>query len=153
MPPTGSVRRPGPAARGDPEPPATASPAGSGAPLRGVELGAVDVVEDAYVLCENGKVSAVGAMRDFRALDRDVDAIDGRGLSAVPGLTPTTASRLMSKKYRYVRHAARRSGVRRLWVQSNSTDAAGVAVVVTPIMVTRRGGRDRPWWLADTWWG
>jgi imidazolonepropionase len=63
-----------------------ASPAGRAAPLRGAELGAVDVVEDAYVLCENGKVSAVGAMRDFRPLDRDVDAIDGRGLSAVPGL-------------------------------------------------------------------
>jgi imidazolonepropionase len=63
-----------------------ASPAGRSAPLRGAELGTVDVVEDAYVLCENGKVSAVGAMRDFRPLDRDVEAIDGRGLSAVPGL-------------------------------------------------------------------
>ena len=63
-----------------------ASPGGRAAPLRGADLGTVEVVEDAYVLCENGKVSAVGAMRDLGPLDADVDEIDGRGLSAVPGL-------------------------------------------------------------------
>jgi imidazolonepropionase len=63
-----------------------ASPGGHGAPLRGPDLGTVDVVEDAYVLCENGKVTAVGAMRDLGPLDVDVEEVDGRGLSAVPGL-------------------------------------------------------------------
>jgi imidazolonepropionase len=63
-----------------------ASPGGRAAPLRGADLGTVEVVEDAYVLCEDGRVSAVGAMRDLGRLDADVDEIDGRGLSAVPGL-------------------------------------------------------------------
>jgi imidazolonepropionase len=63
-----------------------ASPAGQGAPLRGRDLGSVDVVEDAFVLCEAGRVSTVGAMRDLRGLGADVEDIDGRGLSAVPGL-------------------------------------------------------------------
>jgi imidazolonepropionase len=63
-----------------------ASPSGRSAPLRGADLGSVDLVEDAYVLCENGKVSAVGAMHDLGQLDADVEELDGHGLSAVPGL-------------------------------------------------------------------
>jgi len=63
-----------------------ASPGGRSAPLRRADLGSVDVVEEAYVLCENGKVSAVGPMRDLGPLDADVEEIDGRGLSLVPGL-------------------------------------------------------------------
>jgi imidazolonepropionase len=63
-----------------------ASPAGQGAPLRGRELGAVDVTEDAYVLCADGRIEAVGRMRDLDALDGEVEELDGRGLCAVPGL-------------------------------------------------------------------
>jgi imidazolonepropionase len=63
-----------------------ATPAGRSAPLRDADLGAVEVLEDAYVLCRNGKVSALGAMRDLGPLDADVEEFDGRGLSAVPGL-------------------------------------------------------------------
>jgi imidazolonepropionase len=63
-----------------------ATPAGSGAPLRGDALGEVEVVADAYVLCEGSSVAAVGRMRELPALDGDVVEIDGRGLSAVPGL-------------------------------------------------------------------
>ncbi len=44
------------------------------------------VIEDAYVLCEDGRIAAVGRMRDLRALAGDVEEIDGRGLSAIPGL-------------------------------------------------------------------
>jgi imidazolonepropionase len=68
-----------------------ASPAGRTAPLRGRELREVEVVEDAFVLCVDGRVAAVGPMRDLPAL-RDlpgrgqVEEIDGRGLCAVPGL-------------------------------------------------------------------
>jgi imidazolonepropionase len=63
-----------------------ATPSGRTAPLRGAELGRVDVVEDAYVLCDGGRIVAVGRMRDLSAFDGDVVEIDGRGLCAIPGL-------------------------------------------------------------------
>jgi imidazolonepropionase len=63
-----------------------ASPAGRDAPLRGAALGDVDLVADAYVLCEGGRVLEVGEMRRLGALGGDVDELDGRGFSAVPGL-------------------------------------------------------------------
>ena len=63
-----------------------ATPSGSGAPLRGRELGAVDVIEDAYVLARDGVISAVGRMRDLSRVDGEVDEVDGRGLCAIPGL-------------------------------------------------------------------
>ena len=62
------------------------SSAGSEVPLRGHALGEVEVVGDAYLLCEGGKVAAVGRMRDLRALDGEVEELDGRGLCALPGL-------------------------------------------------------------------
>jgi imidazolonepropionase len=46
----------------------------------------VGVVENAYVLCEEGRVSAVGSMSELGRLGADVEELDGRGLSAVPGL-------------------------------------------------------------------
>jgi imidazolonepropionase len=63
-----------------------ASPAGRSAPLRGRELGAVELVEDAFVLCEDGVVAATGRMRDLAPVDGEVLELDGRGLAAVPGL-------------------------------------------------------------------
>jgi imidazolonepropionase len=63
-----------------------ATPAGTGAPLRGAALGEVDVLEDAYVLCRDARVEAVGRMRELPPLDGDVEEVDGRGLCAVPGL-------------------------------------------------------------------
>ncbi|HZS24993.1 MAG TPA: imidazolonepropionase [Gaiellaceae bacterium] len=63
-----------------------ATPAGTTAPLRGAELATVDILEDAYVLCEDATVVAVGRMRDLGPLDGDVVEVDGRGLCAVPGL-------------------------------------------------------------------
>jgi imidazolonepropionase len=62
------------------------TPSGNGAPLRGADLGRVEVVEDAFILCEEGRVSATGPMRDLPRLDGDVEEIDGRGLCAIPGL-------------------------------------------------------------------
>jgi imidazolonepropionase len=44
------------------------------------------VVENAYVLCENGRISAAGRMRDLAAEPGDLDEHDGRGLVAIPGL-------------------------------------------------------------------
>jgi imidazolonepropionase len=46
----------------------------------------VEVQENAYVLVEDGLVSATGRMRDLPALAGQVEEIDGRGLCAVPGL-------------------------------------------------------------------
>ncbi len=63
-----------------------ASPAGRSAPLRGTELRATDLVEDAYILCEDGLIADVGPMWRLASLDDDVVEVDGRGFSAVPGL-------------------------------------------------------------------
>ena len=62
-----------------------ASPAGSEAPLRGAALRDVKVTQGAFVLCEDGRITAVGRMGDLR-LSGDVEEVDGRGLSAIPGL-------------------------------------------------------------------
>jgi imidazolonepropionase len=62
------------------------SPRGDDAPLRGNALRDVAVIEDAYVLCDGGRITAVGAMRELGALDGDVEEVDGRGLCAIPGL-------------------------------------------------------------------
>jgi imidazolonepropionase len=63
-----------------------ASPAGRGAPLRGDALRDVTVIEDGYVLCEDGTISAVGRMRELPAFGSDIEELDGRSLSAIPGL-------------------------------------------------------------------
>jgi imidazolonepropionase len=62
------------------------TPAGREAPLRGPGLGAVEVLEDAYVLCRGESIEAVGRMRDLPALGGDVVEVEGRGLCAIPGL-------------------------------------------------------------------
>lgn len=63
-----------------------ASPAGSGAPLRGEALGRVDVLSDAYVLCEGGRIASVGRMRELGALPDDVVELDAHGRCVLPGL-------------------------------------------------------------------
>jgi len=62
-----------------------ASPAGQDAPLRGAALRDIAVTANAFVLCEDGRISAVGPMAELPAVDDAVE-IDGRGLSAIPGL-------------------------------------------------------------------
>ncbi len=63
-----------------------ATPSGREAPLRGPALRDVDVLEDAFVLCEGPTIAAVGPMRELPSLNGDVAEIDGTGLSAIPGL-------------------------------------------------------------------
>jgi imidazolonepropionase len=63
-----------------------ATPAGTGAPLRGRALGEVDVIEHAFVLCSGETIEAVGRMRDLPALAGDVVEVECHGLCAVPGL-------------------------------------------------------------------
>ena len=62
------------------------TPAGAESPLRGADLGRVDVVQDAYVLCDAGRIAEVGLMTELGALEGDVEELDGRGLCALPGL-------------------------------------------------------------------
>jgi len=63
-----------------------ATPGGSGGPLRGTDLRDVRVVENAFVLCRDGRVAAVGPMADLPPGVGGLKEIDGRGLSAIPGL-------------------------------------------------------------------
>jgi len=63
-----------------------ATPGGTAAPLRGDALGAVDVLDEAYVLCNGDRIEAVGRMRDLSSIDGGVEELDGRGMCAIPGL-------------------------------------------------------------------
>jgi imidazolonepropionase len=62
------------------------TPAADAAPARGSALGEVTVLEDAFVLCEDGRIAAIGRMRDLEPLPADVRDLDGRGCCALPGL-------------------------------------------------------------------
>jgi imidazolonepropionase len=62
------------------------TPAGKEAPLRRGALGRVEVLEDAFVLCENGRIAATGRMRELEPLAGEVEELDGSGRCAVPGL-------------------------------------------------------------------
>jgi imidazolonepropionase len=62
------------------------TPAGNGAPLRGDALGRVEVLENAFVLCEDGRITATGRMSDLDRLEGGVEDLDGSGLCALPGL-------------------------------------------------------------------
>jgi imidazolonepropionase len=62
------------------------TPAGIEAPLRGDALGEVEVLADAYLFCEEGRIAALGSMRDLPSLGDEVEELDGRGLCAIPGL-------------------------------------------------------------------
>ena len=63
-----------------------ATPRVVGSPLRGSALRDVTVIEDAYILLRDGSIVAVGGMTGLQPLDGDVEEVDGRGLSAIPGL-------------------------------------------------------------------
>jgi imidazolonepropionase len=62
------------------------TPSSRAAPLRGRALAEVEVVEEAFLLCENGRISAVGPMRELESPPGAVEELDGRGLCALPGL-------------------------------------------------------------------
>ena len=55
-------------------------------PLRGDRLADVEVLEDAYVLCVDGRIEDVGRMRLLPPLDGEVVELDGGGCCAIPGL-------------------------------------------------------------------
>ena len=65
-----------------------ATPAVGEAPIRGRALREVQVVGDAFVLCDGTRIAAAGPMRELARLELDgeVEELDGRGLCAIPGL-------------------------------------------------------------------
>jgi imidazolonepropionase len=62
------------------------SPSSAGTPLRGAAMRELDVLEQAFVLCGEGRVVAAGTMSELPGGLGDLEEIDGRGLCALPGL-------------------------------------------------------------------
>jgi imidazolonepropionase len=62
------------------------SPLGREAPLRGAALGEIGVIEDAYLLAEDGRIVDAGRMSRLRGGRGEIEEFDGRGLCALPGL-------------------------------------------------------------------
>ena len=126
-----------------------ATTGGTGAPLRGGDLGDVQVLEDAYVLCEQGRIAEVGRMRDL-AVEGEVEELDGRGRCAVPGLVDCHTHACFGGD-RVDEFALRASGA-----EYEELHAAGGGILAT-VRATRAAGeeglrnavrRHRGWMLA-----
>jgi imidazolonepropionase len=111
-----------------------ASPATARAPLRGRELGAVEVTERAYVLCAEGRIESVGAMDDLDVRG-DVEELDGRGMCAVPGLVDCHAHVCFAGD-RVEEFSLRAAGA-----SYEELHAAGGGILAT-VKPTRAGGED-----------
>ena len=64
---------------------AAASPAGEKAPLRGGDLGRVDVQAPAAIAVVDGRIAAVGHPDDVRREHGGLEVVDGAGCLALPG--------------------------------------------------------------------
>jgi imidazolonepropionase len=111
------------------------TPAAAGAPLRGTDLGSVDLLEDAYVLCENGRIADVGRMADLDATDGDVEELDGRGLCALPGLVDCHTHAC------FAGDRAREFELRARGASYEELHAAGGGILST-VEATRKAGED-----------
>ena len=65
---------------------AAASPAGSDAPLRGSDLGRIDVTAPAAIAIVDGRIAAVGPPEDVARAHGDLERVDCGGDVAIPGL-------------------------------------------------------------------
>ncbi|HSD02434.1 MAG TPA: hypothetical protein VLB81_08700, partial [Gaiellales bacterium] len=65
---------------------AAASPAGTVAPLRGADLGRVEVQAPAAIAVVEGRIAAVGAPDDVLREHGGLEAVDCHGAVAIPGL-------------------------------------------------------------------
>jgi imidazolonepropionase len=111
------------------------TPAAAGAPLRGADLGSVDLLEDAYLLCENGRIADVGRMADLGATDGDVEELDGRGLCALPGLVDCHTHAC------FTGDRAREFELRARGASYEELHAAGGGILST-VEATRKAGED-----------
>jgi imidazolonepropionase len=128
-----------------------ASPAGP-SPLRGRALGEVGIVENGYVLCDNGLIRSLGPMSalDRATLPSELVDIDGRGRVVVPGLVDC---------HTHACFAGDRVGefeLRALGASYEELHAAGGGILAT-VRATREAGepaladaveRHRAWMLA-----
>ena len=126
------------------------SPAGEHAPLRRADLGKLDLVENAYVLCEDGRVAEVGLMSGLRRLEGDVAELDGRGSAAIPGLVDCHTHAC------FAGDRAEECSLRAGGATYEELHAAGGGIVST-VRATRAAGeagladaleRHQPWMLA-----
>ena len=113
------------------------SPAGVGAPLRGRALAEVRVLERGYVLCEKGRIAAVGSMADLDAASfpDDVVELDGRGRAAVPGLVDCHTHAC------FAGDRAAEFELRSRGASYEELHAAGAGILAT-VRATRAAGRD-----------
>jgi imidazolonepropionase len=127
-----------------------ATPQGSGAPLRGPALGDVEVIERAYLLCEDGRITAAGRMAELGRLEGEVEELDGRGLCAIPGLVDCHTHACFGGD-RVEEFALRAAGA-----SYEELHAAGGGILST-VLATREAGEDglraaverhRSWMLA-----
>ena len=114
-----------------------ATPSAGRAPLRGADLGDVDVLEHAYVLADGARIEAVGRMRDLQPLTGgDVEELDARGLCAVPGLVDCHTHPAWDGD-RVEEFALRAAGA-----SYQELHAAGAGILST-VRATRDAGEDR----------
>ena len=112
-----------------------ATPAGTDAPLRGDGLGHVEVLENAFVLCEGGRITATGCMSELGQLEGEVEDLDGSGLCAIPGLVDChTHACFVGDRVEEFAMRARGAGYEEL-------HAAGGGILST-VRATRAAGED-----------
>jgi imidazolonepropionase len=112
-----------------------ATPAGEGAPVRGTALGNVDVLEDAYLLCDGDTIAGVGRMRDLERIEGEVEELDGSGLCAIPGLVDCHTHACFAGD-RVAEFALRAGGA-----SYEELHAAGGGIMAT-VRATRAAGED-----------
>jgi imidazolonepropionase len=111
------------------------SPAGRNAPLRGGELGEVEVLENAFLLVEDGLIVEKGTMRELRARRDEVEELDARGLCALPGLVDCHTHACFTGD-RVEEFALRAAGA-----SYEELHAAGAGILAT-VRATRAAGED-----------
>ena len=95
----------------------------------------MEVLENAFVLCEGGRITATGRMSDLGRLEGEVEDLDGSGLCAVPGLVDChTHSCFAGDRVEEFAMRARGAGYEEL-------HAAGGGILST-VRATRAAGED-----------
>ncbi len=93
------------------------------------------MLENAFVLCEGGRITATGRMSDLGRLEGEVEDLDGSGLCAVPGLVDChTHSCFAGDRVEEFAMRARGAGYEEL-------HAAGGGILST-VRATRAAGED-----------
>ena len=111
------------------------SPNGAPPPLRGRALRDVELLEDAFVLCREGRIAEVGPMRALPDGAADLPELDGSSLCALPGLVDCH-THLCFAGDRVAEFALRSGGA-----TYEELHAAGGGIVST-VRATRSAGAD-----------